>query len=306
MFLPELRNFQDNLKDLLDEKVQDTIKLAKWDNLSTYSLIDHSDKVHRSLNKYLREYEADVLDYPFSLLLRKAMIGNFVSEQGELIPISEMPSIKETFPHAWNESTAPAEFSLSASGIVLNRSISGDLPSRLLQADKLFHTFSRILANTLSALTSENFSYKVRPASQLTLKADALCLDIFERIERLRESQSSKSIKYRSIHDMFSTLKFEGFSHLRSDVVSDMRNFEHLLSTPGVLSQTRLSELCMTEGDYLHKSELYFVRNVAELNQFGAQISSPYSKDISPRDVSQMIGYSENMLQKVSSLLFSI
>lgn len=305
MFLHTLRNFQNGLRSLLDEKVKDTIKLAKWDNLSTYSLIEHSDKVHRSLNKLLREYETDVLDYPFSLLLRKAVVGNFVSEQGELVPTSDMPSMKDFFPFTREEIfSTPEAFNVETTSVV--SIISTELPARLHQADRLFNKFKVTLESHLNSSKAEDIPSCARPANQAALKAEALCSDIFERIEQLRESKASKAVKYRSIHDMFSTLKDEGFSHLRSDVASEVRNFEYLLSTPGLLSATRLSELGIVSEDVLYRSEEYYVRNVAELNQFGEQMNSPYSKDISPRDVSQMIGYAENMLQKVVFIVFTI
>ena len=300
-FLPAVRNFQDSLRALLDERVKDTVKLAKWDNMSTYSLIEYSDKVHLSLNKLLREYETDVLDYPFSHLLRKELIGNFVSDQGELVPVSEMPSGKELFPFVKEETiSSPAEpLIFDAAGTVSVNVISSELPARLLQADRLFVKFQLTLESQFNAEQADDLPSFARLAYQASLKAEALCLDIFERIDRFRESKASKAIKYRSIHDMFNTLRDEGFSYLRSDVAGEVRCFEHLLSSPGVLSETRLFELIAVNGGVLYKSEEYFVKNIAELNQFGAQMNSPYSKDISQRDVSRMIGYAENMLQKV-------
>lgn len=300
LFLPTVRVFQDKLRNLIDGKVNDTVKLAKWDSVNTYSLLDSSERVHRSLNKHLREYETDVLDYPFALLLRKSLIGNFVSEQGELIPVTDLPSFEELFPHACTDQTP--ELAFFRSERVENESdapASITLPPRLIHASKILNRFHYILETVLNIQITDDSQVKARPAHRASVTCEALCSELFERIASLKNLKAPKAIKYRAIHDMFDTLRDEGFSHLRSDVVSEMRNFEHLLSTPWVFSKEKLADLSGTNADVLRRSEEYFSRNIAELNQFVTQMNSPFSKDISTRDIQLMIGFSENMLQKV-------
>jgi hypothetical protein len=97
-FLPIVRKFQDVLKDPIQARLKGEVKMGKWDQLNTYALIEYSDKIHRKLNKFLREYETDVLDYPVSALIRKEVMEDFVNKAGELQPVFEVPSTRVMFP----------------------------------------------------------------------------------------------------------------------------------------------------------------------------------------------------------------
>ena len=50
-FLPAVRNFQDLLRAPIERRLKGEVKIGKWDRLSTYGLIEHSDRMHKKLNK---------------------------------------------------------------------------------------------------------------------------------------------------------------------------------------------------------------------------------------------------------------
>jgi MoxR-like ATPase len=50
-FLPAVRRFQDILRDPIEKRLKGEVKIGKWDQLSTYGLIEHSERVHKKLNK---------------------------------------------------------------------------------------------------------------------------------------------------------------------------------------------------------------------------------------------------------------
>ena len=53
-FLPAVRRFQDILRDPIEKRLKGEVKIGKWDQLSTYGLIEHSERVHKKLNKVCR------------------------------------------------------------------------------------------------------------------------------------------------------------------------------------------------------------------------------------------------------------
>ena len=50
-FLPAVRSFQDLLRSPIERRLKGEVKIGKWDRLSTYGLIEHSDRMHKKLNK---------------------------------------------------------------------------------------------------------------------------------------------------------------------------------------------------------------------------------------------------------------
>ena len=61
-------------------------------------LLEHSEKIHRKLNTFIRAYQGDVLDYPVSAVLRRDIIGDLISEQGEIKASTIVPSTASFFP----------------------------------------------------------------------------------------------------------------------------------------------------------------------------------------------------------------
>ena len=50
-FLSVVRRFQDILREPIERRLKGEVKIGKWDQLSTYGLIEHSERVHKKLNK---------------------------------------------------------------------------------------------------------------------------------------------------------------------------------------------------------------------------------------------------------------
>ncbi len=101
-FLPIVRNFQEILKNPIEQKIKDEVKIGKWDQYGSYAVLEASEKAHRKLNKFITEYQCDVLDYPVAALLRKDLVGNLVSEQGELEVAPDIPAMSVIFPSLSN------------------------------------------------------------------------------------------------------------------------------------------------------------------------------------------------------------
>ena len=98
LFLPAVRSFQEMLKSPIEKRIRDEIKISKWDHLNAYAVMEHSERVHRKLNKLIREYEGDVLEHPTAAVMKREVMGDFIGENGELMPSVVIPSNSSIFP----------------------------------------------------------------------------------------------------------------------------------------------------------------------------------------------------------------
>ena len=67
--------------------------------------------------------------------------------------------------------------------------------------------------------------------------AEETCLEIFERLESLRSGSTTKIMKHRALMDLFSELKAQGISHLKSQFPSELRQSLQLFNAASPLSQ---------------------------------------------------------------------
>lgn len=56
-FLPIIDNAKQNLRGPIEKRLKDEVKLSKWDEQSYYSLAESTEKSHRKLMEFLREYD---------------------------------------------------------------------------------------------------------------------------------------------------------------------------------------------------------------------------------------------------------
>ena len=102
-FLPAIRSLQAASKQPILQRIRGEVKLGKWETMNTYALIEHSDKVHRKLNKLIREYQGSVLEKRFHVVLRRELMGDLTTENGDLQPTTTVPSDRSFFPRLLNE-----------------------------------------------------------------------------------------------------------------------------------------------------------------------------------------------------------
>jgi hypothetical protein len=364
-FLPVVRKFQEVLKTPLQTRLNDEIKISKWDELNVYAVMEHSERVHRKLTKIIREYECDVLDYPVTAVLQREIMSSLISEQGELKASTEIPPMESMFPYTdqpkfqterikleepielaeENNSEdvteakpvpvevveilpldyiEPEDNSLMIIGkysrskddtidtgdiaTVLSNLITTIPTQRLMQLPKLSSKMNQYLSAILelppSADTPVNgmprYDRKVRYGLMVAEISENLCSDIFYRIETLRAQpteKSNRSVKHRAFADLLHRLKEEGISHLRSLSPNQSKTSVDLFSLPSVTPieyASNLSHSMFGERlSVLDKGENYFYRNICEINQLRAQALSPYSADVTAREVQVMLGQTE-------------
>ena len=238
--------------------------------------------MHRKLNKIIRQYASDVLDYPVASIFQKEIMGSLVGEQGDLTTSSVIPPSQSIFPiiskdlnlkgtemevdeenneALHNEkvlSNIKDNFDVVFSRLVhfevMDRAKSSKLaklqPGRILQAFKLQHrvynSLKLLLHNGTEPARMED-SAKVRFGHEAADAAESFCNDIFSRLNLLRSKEEGKgapkNVKHRAMTDLLKRLSSEGVSHLRSSVPAEARHSLNIFSLPPLLLKEFASDL---------------------------------------------------------------
>ena len=53
-WLPAVRRYMTLLRQPLETRLKNEVKIGKWDQMTTYGLLEHSEKIHRKLNNFIR------------------------------------------------------------------------------------------------------------------------------------------------------------------------------------------------------------------------------------------------------------
>lgn len=329
-FLPVVRKFQDLLREPIQGRLKGEVKMGKWDQLNTYALIEYSDKIHRKLNKFLREYESDVLDYPISAIIRKEVMEDFVNKAGELQPAYTVPSTKMMFPALLllnDESAVDADSDCQVLRIAPSTAMdvsedmhiamfSDQLP-RVAKLDFYTHKMRKYLEKALNStalIESQHASSSTAHRSACygwlaAMLSEGLCTDAFNRIESLQSEDTSKPMKQRAVRDLLQTLKEHGISHLRSTVSEEVRHNMELFCINAPLGCEVMADLGWSSHqprNLFERGEVYFAKNLLEVTQLRGQARAGYSSDVSPRDSAVMVSLAENMLVQATRLRCAI
>ena len=115
-FLLPVRTFQALLMGPLQAKLRDEAKISKWDQMTTYALVEHSERIHRKLNKLIRAYQADVLEHPMQAVLLREIQRDMTDDKGELVAATSVPAMSSIFPAGLGPAAAAGLGSSGAEG----------------------------------------------------------------------------------------------------------------------------------------------------------------------------------------------
>lgn len=141
------------------------------------------------------------------------------------------------------------------------------------------------------------FIGKVRYGIQGAFLAEELSLEVFSRLDSLRATHVNKSMKYRAVADLLSSLKEQGISPYLGTVPAQCRSMQQVLSSSAPLVCESAGDLAWfvdSPKNVVEHGERYFVRNSSELNQMRTQVAAPSARDVPLRDAQLMLGLSEN------------
>lgn len=299
-FVPLVLQTKDKLREPIEMRLKDEVKLAKWDEQSYYSLAESSEKNHRKLMKCLREYD-EVLDTTVMTVLEHNFNdGVRTSNQTQAAghePITSIPGNVLLFPEFSQGDTADKTSKLQIIALTRKCEIKDVFADKWLSAgltnfiDKYVLRIGHYARRMESISTSSSkFSHASNAADVATELSDA----IFRRIESLRGSKISKQMKQRALVDLFSSLKDQGYSSMKWSVPSNVRDSHALLLLPVPLFNGLTWDKNVSFN--LEKGESYFHRCQIEIARLRFEISMIGSQYMSLREMTLMQGYSEYIL----------
>lgn len=315
-FQPIVDGAKQSLRGPIEKRLKDEVKLSKWDEQSYYSLAESTEKSHRKLMKFLREYD-DVLEADVRTVLERDFVSgirsstDIPSNGAGVEPVTSMPSAQAMFPLSRTEQhmnmISPGFTSRSFASLRMAKKEWISVHSALSQDFRFIPGMERY-AKKMSTL------FKCRAASERfhsagnagSITADTLCTSIFERIEGLRSDKTTRPMKQRALVDLFKALKENGYSSMKWSVPAQLKEMIHILQLP-IPSEKHLSR--ESDKTMLQSGEKYFYRSVVELSRLQSEVNMIGSQYMSQREMTLMVGFSEHgmlMIAQTRSMLHNV
>jgi MoxR-like ATPase len=338
-FLPSIRLFQEKIKAPIEQKIEDEVKMGKWDRMTSYGVIEYSQKVHRKLLSILKSYEENALIITVGTIIREEFIQDVATDRP---PVEKIPSQAAIFPllksivdetrdnsRSLSDTTISNTFDMKLAKKSYNLEVKSTLIQRISTSDSSeSHMLSRPYINEIQDLCeycSQTVQYLFgvdegrndedfhgsRYALFGSTIGESLCDQVFERIESLRSEAATKPMKLRAVADLINTTQEHGFSRQQATIPAQIRDDSSLFAA----SQepfawevvTDLSFDCSKPHQHYLKAESYHQRNIYELVQL-RQIAplKTRKKDLSLKDESSLLHLAENMFTDIMRLRFVI
>jgi midasin len=277
------------LRGPIEKKLNDEVKLAKWDEQSYYSLADSTEKNHRKLMKILAEYD-DLLDTNAGqLILQESVKGIRAKVDAHDDFCGSVPDQRAMFPLPMDESDDKQQ---STESFEENKSTDeSHLWTDTSQIQLPSGRINRLpkLAAKMAAISKSLSVEQTSWVKAGTIVSSELCNAVFERIDALRKG-STRPMKERALVDLFRELKRNGLSSMKWSAPNELRQMKSLLQLPLPLDEVEQS------GHALGAAERYLMRCINELNALRSETNILGSKHMSRQQTTAMVHFCEHGL----------
>jgi len=318
-FLPIIDAAKQNLRGPIEKRLKDEVQLSKWDEQSYYSLAESTEKSHRKLMKFLREYD-EVLEADVRTVLERDFVKGIrsntdVPSNGAGVePVTSMPSSQAIFPlqrlTQERSSISPGVASRTSRSFVSLRMVKKEwmsIRSELCRDFRFIPGIQRYTKKMSSLFHASVTSACLPSASKIgAVTADTLSSSVFERIESLRSDKTTRPMKQRALVDLFKALKENGYSSMKWSVPAQLKEMIHLLQLPIPAEKYLPRE---PDKVMLQSAEKYFYRSVVELSRLQSEVNMIGSQYMSQREMALMVGFSEHgmlMIAQTRSMLHNV
>ncbi|RHY33814.1 hypothetical protein DYB32_001374 [Aphanomyces invadans] len=306
------------LRQPIQTKLNEFVKISKWDEQTYYSLAQSAEKSHRTLMKFVRDYE-EILAMPMQAFLDRVIDGNITSEKYDGIqalqstwlelktrqdPIEEDDENGEDVAvPIWRVGPVPP----------VDKSVSVELPDALTKVAEALSLRWVVQLPSLSRKIHKFATHEL--LSETTLRSnqqgrhlsEELSTAVLQRIESLKSETAPKGAKKKALVDLLAELKNQGWSTLKTKTPPQQAHIQSLLElgVPGVEASLRLhASVCPTTAHeeplpVWTQADSYYYRYLAQLQNLRFTVISGYNKDMSWSEVDKMSGYAENMLHSI-------
>ncbi|CAL1534634.1 unnamed protein product [Lymnaea stagnalis] len=293
-YLPTIQGEIKKMRTPIDKQLKGFVKIARWSDMNYWALKTSTEKTHRTVHKYIKEYQT-VLNQPV-----KTVLG----DKGDDL-VSQ--AVKQTEGFSIEEKIAVFTKAVLEN---LNKIISGDLksfsaPSNLIGLLSLLPrvpTLYKKMKSHLQTCIAESkyakemliFDGFTGELIQEMHELQALHVDAAAEKEKQKtEARSVNLRKRKGLSELFKYLSLIGLSYRKGVTGKNTMVLTEALELPplNLNSHATLPVCSLWTG-----SESYFYRCISRHAQFASAIISP-SKELSMGDTERCRGFIEHFSQ---------
>ncbi|XP_054265359.1 midasin-like isoform X1 [Macrosteles quadrilineatus] len=282
------RVIQRRIKDLsqpVEKKLKDFVKIARWNDINYWAVKETVDKTHRTLFKYIREYEA-VLKQPATSAMTRL---DPVSGQGKVVTVNASLYVAPVL--AIENASPDSEEVNSNDAIEKERSLFSR--ARKLCRDSVANC---PLPRNISAL--QQVVELLQEVGQL-LNTE----DVDRTLSKERQRSAARSVLHRkraSLTDVFHRLADLGLSYRTGLVVGSKSLVDTFTQHQPLNVMAGLAQIDSRSADKelaaaWRGCDEHFLHSVAYLSQLRAALAKPH-KDLGPAIVDRCKGFTNHLM----------
>ena len=281
-----------NQRRPLETRLEQEIKLAKWDEQTYYAMAESTERNHRKLMNIIFEYDKVLVVNVMSCIDTELSKGVHSDLNSGADGIATIPEQMVLFPLESIGDQAYPEYRRPPLGM--------DVVRVWTDASQVSATQGRYFYK-LSQLSKRMFALLEKPIDTLPNQGfnavHDLCETIFERIELLRSEKTTRPMKERALTDLFKELKRQGYTPNKWSTPPEMQQISEIFQLP--CPNAGFDHCPFIDPSLTGSSERYFQRCLAETYRFRAELSMYGSEHLTSRQLDMMHGFSEHGLYLV-------
>ncbi|XP_071447069.1 midasin [Hetaerina americana] len=314
-FQVQVGSYLQKLRNPIEKKLKEYVKIARWNDISYWSVKETISKAHRTLHKYVKEFEK-VLQLPVSsaLMNTKEKIDEDKGKEPEKGQGSG-PGRKENCNEASFEDSANYLSELKVEAVIQPSNVD---PNLLIHQAAHYSNRSRRLCNDI--ISSFKYSDLIEAINSLTGEviesaAHLGSLQVPVGLPKEKHKSAAKNIlqrKRRALADLFRLLTQLGLSYRTGLVLAEKHgNMRESISSsldmfliPPIDLKAAFNQLKWRKADeQLIKKwngcEAYFSRSMAQLAQLNMVLSISPSKDLGPPSIERFRGFTSHLMHMI-------
>ncbi|KAJ8918424.1 hypothetical protein NQ315_008121 [Exocentrus adspersus] len=288
-----------DLRSPIEKKLKDYVKIVRWKDINYWAIKETVDKSHKTLHKYMREFQ-DVLEQPASSYLVNTITDSVIENVG----IWDRPQRQspKTYHYTLDPEAYLAKQSLTkkihTTGSKFDEGILARAESYFLKSRKLCKQIIEATKYPSLVQTLDGFVTDVIETSSHLQK-----LEVDTNLPKEKQKSQAKNIlqqKHRALADLFKSLSKIGLSFRTGIIESKLKNAsDDFILKPIDLSANfdhinygRKEEKILTIWD---SCELYYTRSLMRADVMETALQTP-AQDLGLPNIERCKGFSTHLL----------
>ncbi|XP_011314888.1 midasin isoform X1 [Fopius arisanus] len=300
-FIKEVEARISSLKSPIEKKLKDFVKIARWNDINYWSVKETVEKTHRTLCKFIKEYESGLKQNVAVCLLVKPSNYDLESSRGEW----DRPSDRDYTidPKDFVTRLVPNERALQVQNDLINRSVNLFIKSKGLCEETIAKSNYPSLRSELEQFIEDSMAHAI------TLKS----LDVDRTLPQTKQKSHAKSIlqqKKMALADYFKTLTTFGMSYRKGLLVLKNRPDDIIDFTLPPVEVFSAFEYLNQSADSLEKidqqmlaqwdsCQSYFYKSLIKLNALNSAFR--VQTNLGVPDMERCSGFSNHLMLLVNN-----